>query len=777
MFFGLDFFSKWKPTVEEFTATLSAPKPFLCNLDALPKGIDNAHVDVFLSTSLVEAAGALTHMLIQHDVNQYLSLERMQWPGSREIEAFQQAYAGVMETGLRMARESAHYELAQFAVLKFLLVQIGTEIEQFRSSLKQKTSLDTQMQDRRLAGLSREIPAIHHRVASRLFDHVLNVESTSLRKLRESRLGRSWPVPRQALFNPILLLPSLWNEELVMRNYTLLGVHRENLWEFAQINRVITGVFADYLPAWVQPAAAKAHAQDAGLSVRPRTDQGCLAGFLDAELLLSRSLREQEYLVGVTSWLDDPVNLDRVLRPNVGLVVQGPGERNSQLAIMPPDNKNRLAFRARLIQEAESRFKSRGLLAKICAAHEAPALFDELRHQVPVRMIYEYLEGDVSRARMKTRLASLKNNLDIDATLKRLDTGQTVVRRMSPSMRQQYVVDFMVRFVRLRRDLKLAYLTYRLMNQIRILDEPAHIELARRNRTLHELLVPEEMPPERQDIRNHVILKADLRGSSKITRELRERKLNPATHFSLNFFGPINDLLDRFGARKVFVEGDAVILCIYEYQDAPHDWLAICRAGGLARKILEVVDAQNAQNRQYKLPDLELGMGIAFLGEAPAFLYDGDHEIMISAAINRADRLSSCAASLRETHLGRELPRGVEVVAPVNQGIMQKDSGDNLLRYNVNGIELDPAAFPKLQQELALHKLEAQFPQYGPGSVFHVGCYPDKLGMIQWLAVREAPVRLWIGNEVRSGVLEGRKFYEIVTDPEVVGTLRELLPM
>lgn len=223
------------------------------------------------------------------------------------------------------------------------------------------------------------------------------------------------------------------------------------------------------------------------------------------------------------------------------------------------------------------------------------------------------------------------------------------------------------------------------------------------------------------------------------------------------------------------MEGDAVILSLYEYQDAPHDWLALCRAAGLARKILDVVDAQNAQNRKYDLPELELGLGIAWLGEAPAFLHDGDHEIMISSAINRADRLSSCAASLRMTSLGRTLPRGVEVVVPVDQGIMQKDSGDNLLRYNVNGIELDPAAFPKLRQELVLHQVELDLPQYGPSSVFHVGRYPDRTGLTRWLIVREAPVRRWVGDEVEGEDAEGRRFYEVVTCHEVMVKLKEKL--
>jgi class 3 adenylate cyclase len=786
MFFGFDFLLKWRPGVEEFTAPLAIPPPFQSKLDRFAKGIDNAHIDVILSARLMESARQLLRAMIKHDVNETLAWG-WDWvlpPAPKDIEGFQQAYAGVMEAAIGTARQTSRRELVQlveFAVLKFLLVSIGEEIESFREELQQQRGYGQPSNRKaepihdRLAALAREVPALHRRVADRLFAHILKVEATTLRRLRKSLLGRSWPVPREMLFNPVLRLASLWHDELFMRDYPLVGANRERLEEFAEVNQAITGLFADYLPDWAQPPALPEAEPDGKFTLRLRTDQGTFPGFLEVELLLSRALREDEFQRGRASWLDDPANLDRILRSHPARQVDQRSEDTHQPLPMPPDTKQRSAFRAQLLREAQARFKSLGLLKRIIAAQAAPTIFDELHGQVPVRLIIEYLEGDIPRRKMAKRLASVKTVTNAEAVLKRLEAGETALRRLSPVEQGRHLIDFMARFAALRRDLKLAYRAYWCMNRIRLLTEPSHIELARSNRTLHEFVLPEEQLAGPQEIRGHAILKADLRGSSRIIKELRGRNLNPATHFSLNFFGPINGLLERFGARKVFVEGDAVILSLYEYQDAPHDWLALCRAAGLARKILDVVDAQNAQNRKYDLPELELGLGIAWLGEAPAFLHDGDHEIMISSAINRADRLSSCAASLRMTSLGRTLPRGVEVVVPVEQGIMQKDSGDNLLRYNVNGIELDPAAFPKLRQELVLHQVELDLPQYAPSSVFHVGRYPDRTGLTRWLIVREAPVRRWVGDEVAGEDAAGRRFYEVVTCHEVMAKLKEKL--
>src|SRR5258708_22584540 len=45
-----------------------------------------------------------------------------------------------------------------------------------------------------------------------------------------------------------------------------------------------------------------------------------------------------------------------------------------------------------------------------------------------------------------------------------------------------------------------------------------------------------------------------------MTQDLLARGLSPASHFSLNLHEPVKKLLDRYAAKKVFIEGDAIIL-------------------------------------------------------------------------------------------------------------------------------------------------------------------------------------------------------------------------
>ena len=271
-----------------------------------------------------------------------------------------------------------------------------------------------------------------------------------------------------------------------------------------------------------------------------------------------------------------------------------------------------------------------------------------------------------------------------------------------------------------------------------------------------------------------MILKADVRGSTRIISELRTKKLNPATHFSQNFFNPINEYLADFGAGKVFVEGDAVILSFLEYTGSAQRWLGVAHACGMASRILEVVARQNALNRRHGLPELELGLGIAFSDEEPIFLYDGDQQIMISPAINRADRLSSCAKVLGTTEFAETVrPFRVEVMLPAESVDLPASSKTDVVRYNVNGIEMDTAAFSKLKSELVMQRMDAKV--VGCATRFHVGRYPDLTGRMQWLVVRESPMRLWEGGEVSEKQAPGRRFYEVVVEPSLITLLRSKL--
>jgi hypothetical protein len=247
--------------------------------------------------------------------------------------------------------------------------------------------------------------------------------------------------------------------------------------------------------------------------------------------------------------------------------------------------------------------------------------------------------------------------------------------------------------------------------------------------------------------------------------------LNPASYFSQNLFDPINKLLEKYGAEKVFVEGDAVILMLLEYASPPSP--VVARACALAYDIIDEVLGRNSESRHLGLPELELGIGISYVDEAPCYLFDAGRKITISPAINRADRLSSCTH--RDLDLfGRVAARGVEVIRHLK--VANKVSGDaDYCRYNVNGIELDAAAFDHLNGEIVLKKVKAKSLGKKDGDRYYVGRFPDAAGKTRWQVLRQSKIKVWDGKKLQPAKKSGHSFYELMTDPEVLNRTREKL--
>ena len=219
-------------------------------------------------------------------------------------------------------------------------------------------------------------------------------------------------------------------------------------------------------------------------------------------------------------------------------------------------------------------------------------------------------------------------------------------------------------------------------------------------------------------------------------------------------------------ASKVFIEGDAIILSIFENEDSAQGWYSVSRACGLAIRILQIVQRYNQKNQENNLPILELGIGICYNEGPPAFLFDGDSRIMISPAINLADRLSSCHKKLR-----KRLKDQVEMfnLFVFQNGLEEEseDTADDLsLRYNVNGIELHADGFARLCREINIKSIT--YPAGKNKKVkLHTGKIPTISGDYQHLVIREAPIL-----EIRPDSLNvmgetSKKYYEVCTHPKI----------
>jgi class 3 adenylate cyclase len=320
-----------------------------------------------------------------------------------------------------------------------------------------------------------------------------------------------------------------------------------------------------------------------------------------------------------------------------------------------------------------------------------------------------------------------------------------------------------VDFLRLRRDLRNAEHLTTCMERIHLVTTEQARELSRLNNRLYECVLQEEAKPAQDVVVSHVIIKADVRGSTKMTQDLLLRGLSPASHFSLNLHEPVKKLLDRYSAKKVFIEGDAVILAIFETESNCSYARAVAKACALSRQILAVCNSYNDRAVASDLPALEIGIGIAFQGSAPTYWTDGDSRIMISKALNLSDRLSGCTKIAKRLLAGQKTQFSLFQFLTAMEGASAEELDEFLVRFNRNGIEINEEGFQKLSEEISLDSIETK--QEMPWGKENVTLYYGEVPMgesVELLVLRKGLARELLPDG-KIGMASSHPYYEVCT--------------
>jgi hypothetical protein len=348
-----------------------------------------------------------------------------------------------------------------------------------------------------------------------------------------------------------------------------------------------------------------------------------------------------------------------------------------------------------------------------------------------------------------------------------LDSAADRVAQCSGLNRAKTAARFMRDFMLYHRDLRRLEVLNRVLEKVNLIANQKLRDLSSLNGTLYEYLLAEEAKnSQEKPVVRHVILKADVRDSSRLTRSLLQRDMNPASYFSLNFYDPVNKLLSKYGAHKVFVEGDAIILAILEHEGDPA--LSVSRACVLAREMVEIVGGYNQLLQRAGLPPLELGVGISFQDSAPMYLLDGDHRIMISDALNESDRLSSCDKRLRKAMQGMSVPFNVYEFRGTSE---EADA----MKYNVGGIRISEAAFNRLRGEISLEECKLEFPRlWGSENIqYWSALVPVGADIFRRLLVRVSQAPIVEAADFRLLRWTENKVYEVCTNPAVYAALEK----
>jgi hypothetical protein len=214
--------------------------------------------------------------------------------------------------------------------------------------------------------------------------------------------------------------------------------------------------------------------------------------------------------------------------------------------------------------------------------------------------------------------------------------------------------------------------------------------------------------------------------------------------------------------------------------------VSVGRTCVLAWEILSLLGDYNQLLQRSGLPQMELGLGIAYQDSPPLYLMDGDHRIMISDAINESDRLSSCSKRVRKK-LAPDA--GVFQVYSVLIGgggnntkndSASADAGveEMRLNYNVGGICLSEAAFCKLREEISLSPLGVGPRQPGftgpwihEQREFFVGTVPIANGAFRKIVIRKNRIAQVDVRDLSILQWTDRYYYEVCANPAVYAAL------
>ncbi|MBN1662437.1 MAG: hypothetical protein JW943_02440 [Deltaproteobacteria bacterium] len=736
-------------------------KPYLIDfsLDRLAIGVDNIHFDVRISPRLCDALKkAAWLVLIKHSRTDYYYKDYSRKACEGEKEILKQLCMDVLLNGINKAKTEGEHQidyLAQVALSKLFLEEIKNQyrnlVALFERQVRthQLTPKHTESEgfknNEKLAEIKLNQNHIIRLAGEELFHLLAEIQNKNLRNMRETHFHTAQILPGIFFNNPLLHTNNPSDDFFLIEEYVLFGKRAQDHDSYNNVKSLIYSLLSKTDLIYRTPEDNLPEEDETG-DIKDQFDVN------RGSLYFDRWIMETGNIDLMFNCFDSQDKLERVRRA---------GAPDSRLWELRKQIKNQ----QRLLDYFYRSFRKAGLIKQIVPAFEMRSIYGIYCPPVFPRQFRKCLVSFWSR---RSVIRQLKHRRALYGTaFPQAPLVQAVIRvkETSGPEEKQHLLNYLREFSRYHRDLHNSVIMKDAMETINLVTEERTLQLSRKNRSLYEFLLPAERVKEEKPVSNHVIIKADIRGSMNINHTMRARGLNPASHFSLNFFDPISEILRNYNATKVFIEGDAIILSIFENKDTPQSWYGVARACGLAIKILQIVQRYNIKNQENNLPVLELGIGICFTSGPPLYLFDGGSRIMISPAINMADRLSGCSKKVRKL-LKDQRPLYNLYVYKNCLEVDEDASDDSSIRYNVNGIELNEEGFVKLSREINLNTV-AYKGDDGKEIQLHTGKVPILNGGYQQLAIREAPI-YEVNPETLAVTGEtSRKYYEICTNQEI----------
>ncbi len=715
------------PALTSYTPALS--------LEGLLVGVDNLRHDVHLSSKFTETARAhIARLIARHgDVEGLLAAETPQastrTPFLNKLTTVLKPGAKAQPTDFKSVITELHVAalnrakaenkvavdlLAWLAVIKFLRMELNSQFAQVleRCRMMLKTYEGVRQQKaleyrERVASFQVRKKIIQRKTGQDLFLQLRDMEKETLARMRRSRFGDNDSEGHKLLINRLVLSEDGRDDYVCAEQYVMLGNWDRDPDRFTRMREIT------------------------------------------CEFLRSLQIDVPDDDTALDPWLNSPDNAQE-------LVGGGSPDESTQEG---RSQKARLTAWVRLLED-------QAVMEYVIASYEVVPLLSEYASRINPQQLKNAL---VNRAECDRVERLIQEGGKLSANNLYAAVGRVASCRGAD--RAKVAGRFMRDFLRYHRDMRRLEALNSALDSVNLIGNAKLRELSAVNGTLYEFLLPEEQKPTEERALGHVIIKADIRDSSRLTRSLMDSGLNPASYFSLNFYDPVNKLLSKYGASKVFIEGDAVILALHEKEGEPG--LAVSRACVLAREIVEIVRGYNELVTKAGLPQLELGVGISYQDSAPLYLMDGEKRIMISDALNESDRLSSCNKRARKAMEPLGSPFHVYAFQIVSDADAGEAAEDFVMSFNLGGIRLSAAAFEKLKHEISLERIELKLPELwgSEGFKLYSALVAVDNDIFRKIVLRESRVAQIDPRNFTLQKWTDKSYYEVCTDPAIYSEL------
>jgi hypothetical protein len=789
-------------------------------MGSLSIGVDNIHHDVFLSPKFVQAARDYLFDLFRQSTSATffpgMELRNTRTP---DHSGFRKLLSELLQSALTQAKHQKNIEIDlvfRLSLLKFLTYEMGNQfanlIHEGKVWIRQRgehfeRSQQAHVIKARLSELQSARRSVIRRTGQQVAQLVVDVEDNVISKTRRALFGEDFAPFYELCKNRLIFLDGMKDDVYFLENYVLLGNYARDPDRFEAMDTLFqeflreAGFTASQEPPHTE--AIQAHTalleviqtirNDIALLEEQREEtrrrlergEGFFRKFLNsgapADLKASLNdlelrLKHQETKLEELGPQIDSARqkLDFFVKDHSGKLGEYLNEPDNAKRLFEASsaNETEAPVRERLLLRLLDRLEQHEVLYHVLASYEIRPIVSEYCPPVHLQQLRKAL---VSKEEMKQIEQVIKQVPAKKLSLKNIEELSRKIRRYSREEIQGFVLRFATDFLRLRRDLRDADHLSACMERISLVTTEQARELSRMNNRLYECVMPDEARPQQDNVVSHVIIKADVRGSTRMTQDLLSRGLNPASHFSLNLHEPVKKLLDRYAAKKVFIEGDAIILAIFETEATIAYARPVAKACILSRQILTVCNSYNEGASTNDLPALELGLGVAFQGSAPTYWTDGDSRIMISKALNLSDRLSGCA-KLAKRMLSRQKSHfSIFQFLNTMAGASAEELDEFLVRYNHNGIELNEEGFQKLSEEISLESIETKLEM--PWGKENVTLYYGEVPLgesVELLVLRKGLARQLLPDG-QIGAASQHPYYEVCTSSALYDLVAALI--